>query len=196
MAFGLLSLGAITMGALASSGCSDTVPPDAQGAVSYRIWKGNGQGCIIPAHSSNAPNLGRGQNVTSTSVGEVAAHGQDGAKVRCQVKPNGDGSFMVTGELEFGDVSFSIDTTVSPGQTDADAKVRLQDNHTVSPYAQPVLLLEPPTPACKVEVNKGNFGVDTGWVWGHFTCGSVVDERSPEAMCSAEGTFLFENCDE
>lgn len=194
MAFGLLSLGAITMSALASSGCSDTVPPSAQGAVSYRIWKATGQTCSW-GHSMNAPNLGRGQNVTSTGVGEVAVDGQGGAKVKCQVKPSGD-SFMVTGELELGNIAFSIDATVAPGQTDAEAKVRLQDNITVSPYAQPVLLLDPPPAPCKVDVKAGKYGVDAGWVWGHFSCNAVVDERSPDAVCSAEGTFIFENCDE
>lgn len=195
MALSLLSVGAIAISALASSGCSDTVPPPAQGALSYRVWGATGQGCLVQNHSSNAPNPGRGQNVTSTGVGSVAVDGENGAKVSCRV--SGDGtSFSVTGELTLGDVSFSVSTQLSPGDKEADGKIRLQDNLTANVYAQPATLLDPPTPPCKIDISKGNYDVGTGWVWGHFMCDSIVDERSPDAFCSAEGTFLFENCDE
>lgn len=195
LASSLLTMGAIAIGALASSGCSDSVPPPPQGALSYRIWKGLGQGCFVHNHQTNAPNAGRGQNVTSTGVAEVAVDGENGAMVKCRA--SGDGStFTVTAELMYGDVSFSLDTQLSPGDKEAEGKVRIQDNHTATPYAQPAALLDPPTAPCKIDIAKGNFGVGTGWVWGHFSCDSIVDERSPDAFCSAEGTFLFENCDE
>lgn len=199
MAFSLLSVGAIAVSALASSGCNDTVPPSAQGALSYRVWKATGQGCFVPAHSANAPDLGRGQNVTGTSVGATAVDGRDGARIQCQVKPQGDSSYIVTAELDLGDVSFSLDSIVAAGQADASGSVRLQDNNTVAAYVQPALLLDPPTAPCKVSVQaKKNqqYGIEKGWVWGTFICDNIVDERSPEAFCSAEGTFLFENCDE
>lgn len=195
MALSLLNLGAIAVGALVSTGCTESVPPPPQGAISYRFWRAGGQGCIVGGHAFSAPDTGRGQNVTSTGVGQVAVDGENGAKVSCRV--SGDGAtFSVTGELMLGDISFSIDTQVSPGDKEADGKVRLQDNITASTFAQPAPLVEPPTAPCKVDISRGNFGVGSGWVWGHFICDNIVDERNPGAFCSAEGTFIFENCDE
>lgn len=196
IAFSLLTLGAIAAIPLATTACGDSVPPPAQGALSYRMWKANGQGCFIAAHSINAPNTGSGQNVTGSHVGEVAVDGQNGAKISCKVRAEGDG-FAVTADLDLGDASFSLDATVRPGDSEAQGSIHLQDNHTVATYGQPARLLEGQTGPCKIDVKTGKlYGIDSGWIWGKFSCGELVDERSPDALCSGEGTFLFENCDE
>lgn len=196
LALGSLTMGVTALTALALSGCGDTIPPDSQGAVSYQISrppppeKSCGQ-----SHSGNAPDLGKGQNITSTGVGEVAVDGQNGARIRCQVKPEGS-SFSVAADLLLGDISFSLTTTVSPEDTEAEGTVRLQDNLTASPLSQPAYV-DPPTQPCKIDVRSGrNYGVGPGWIWGHFVCDRILDERSPGGHCSAEGTFLFDNCDE
>lgn len=198
VAFGLFGMGAIVMTALASFGCSDTVPPPAQGAVSYHFTKAAGQSCFVNPHFSNAPDLGKGQNVTASNVGEVAVDGQNGAQIKCHVKAQGS-AYDVGAEFDLGNVSLSLATTIADGQSDAEGSVSLQDHHTQTPYIQPAKMADPPTAPCKfsVKAQKGqSLGVASGWIWGHFICDKILDERSPEGVCTAEGTFLFENCDE
>ena len=171
-----------------SAGCSDPVPPPAQGAASIHVGQRTGQNCPTLAHLANAPDPPRGQsqNVSATEVKNKAVD-REGAQVRCKVKPAG-GSFQVEASISVGNVSFSVDTTVADGQSNAQGSATEQDAETE------VTLTSQDVP-CTIGVKGNELGVAAGRIWGKIECTKVVDARSPGNECAIDyGFFLFENC--
>lgn len=200
LAWNSVALAVIAAGSIVASGCSDPVPPPAQGAVTYRMYKAGTQNCQIPPHTSNAPSApaGTGTNVTGTNKGNEAVDGDNGAKVKCKVAAAG-AAFDVNATIQVGTVSFAMNTTIADQQEGVDGTVDVNDNQTQASYLQPVTYAKPPTPPCKFSVKPASgegYGAASGRIWGKFTCDQAMDTQNPGSSCSIEGTFVFENCDQ
>src|SRR5262245_50264202 len=102
-------LGAIALLGI-SAGCSDPIPPAAQGAVSLYMGPAQGGTCSAGSHYVNAPYVARGgQQTTGKLVPGKAVDGEGGSSVSCSVKPNG-------GKYSFS-ASISVPAVDTTGKT-------------------------------------------------------------------------------
>jgi hypothetical protein len=144
-------------------------PPDAGG------------GCDI-ARPYTA-NIGGPPNSSRADPGMRAIDGVEVADIRCRV--SGNGTFNLNLSAEKSAAVFSlVDGTVTGGSGTA----------TIS-MAGPGTSATPLAGACQLDVSKQPFQVAPGKIWAGFVCASVSSPAQPGA-CSAQGEFLFENCDE
>ncbi len=188
----------------ALAGCSDPVPPPAQGAVSFDM---GGSGCPV---SSSAADLHLGQ-VSPTATSPLV-DGETGT-VSCRVAPK-SGGFEVRLQVGFGlDEGFNLNGLVVPGQT-TDVFVSLRTAQTKSNYQSapvggcPNVDCGQPCrvsfPAAADPSAPATIGVSAGRIWAAVDCPTLLDPNSGDAgaVCSipsfsgVPGYFAFENCDE
>jgi hypothetical protein len=169
-------------------GCSDPVPPPAQGAVMYRFTTTDGASkCGVPTFIED--DLG----IVSENERSPRQDGADGYKINCTVKQAGNG-FRVNANI-----------TVVPGQV-TQGKISLFAENTQAAYLVDPGTADAPGILCDywVGAEGSSFSVGPGQVWGAFNCPLLIDPRNVDSQCAIRGQepttpggyFTFQNCAE
>jgi hypothetical protein len=155
--------------------------PPAKGGSHFAVTSG---GCNVAA---SFPIPIGGQPVSSTYLGARVEDGAQGASVDCRVVRSGDG-FAFDGNVQEDARAFTIIANVAPDDADGYA-----GSGTVwhTDPASPALYSD--DGACAVTVLP-NQDIAPGRVWGNFQCATVSAPNQPGIACSAQGSFVFENC--
>jgi hypothetical protein len=184
--------------ALGALGCSDPVPPPAQGAfwANVKSVSPTPAGKMCPSGTSltfDVPAVDPLLNETldADTYQHHKIDGEDQAEVSCTVK--GGGTFTVEGTIKLGAKSLSISNGTIGDNKKGTARITLQDS------AMPGFsgALSAPTASCVIDAAAAagnNFQVKPGSIWAHFECPSV--EQAPSGYCKAEGFFVLENCNQ
>jgi len=178
-----IGLSAVALLAYGTIGCTDSPSPAAKGGSHFATTSG---GCNV---ISGFPIPAEGQPTSSTTLGERVEDGKDGAIVSCRVVSSG-GGFAFNGSVQSGARAFSIIANVAPDESGGQSGTG-SVRHT-DPNSPPLVSDDS---ACDVTVLP-NQDIAPGRVWGNFRCPAVSANNQPDVTCSAEGSFVFENCDQ
>ena len=141
-----------------------------------------GDGCDVRASGYTAF-IGGPPNSSRADPGMRAIDGVEFADIRCKI--SGSGPFNLSLSAAKSAAVFSlIDGTVAGGSGSA----------TIS-MAGPGTGDAPLSGACQLDVSTRPFQVVPGNIWASFVCPSVGNPTQP-GSCSAQGEFVFENCDD
>ena len=186
--------------ALGALGCSDPVPPPAQGAfwANVKSVSPAPAGKMCPSGASltfDVPVVDPSKIPPETLDTDTYLHklidGEDSAKVSCAVK--GKSSFTVEGTIQLGNKSLAISSGTLGADKKGTARITLRDSGTPGFSGA----LSAPSANCTIDAAAAagnNFQVKAGSIWGRFDCPSV--EQAPSNYCKAEGFFVLENCDQ
>jgi len=188
--------------ALGALGCSDPVPPPAQGAfwASVKSVSPPPAGKSCPSGASltfDVPTVDpqaippKPTQLDADNYQVKIVDGEAQAQVNCAVK--GKSSFTVEGTIQLGNKSFSISNGTLGADKKGTGRITLRDGGTPGFSGS----LSSPSATCTLDAAGApgnNFQVKAGSIWGHFDCQSV--EQSPSDYCKADGFFVFENCDQ
>jgi len=192
--------------ALGAIGCSDPVPPPAQGAFIAEVRSGvAGRQCPsgasitydVPVVSPTDPSADcqkRGFTSCKLDADTYLHHvinGEDGVEASCSVK--GKGPFTFEGQVRSGGQGIAI----SGGTLGADGKgtARITLTKTNMPGFSSALSSAPA--GCTIQATldeKGKLQAKAGSMWASYTCPVVLHE--PGEGCTATGYFVLENCDQ
>jgi hypothetical protein len=196
----LVALAAAACSAVA--GCSDPVPPPAQGAASFEM---GGSGCNVRSAREDLK-LGAVDAQRATPLVD-----RETGTIFCRVAPKG-GGFDVSLSIASGGDSFNLSGLVVP-DTSTEVLVSLKTSGTVTDYqsappggcaetdcGQPCRVSFPASP----DPAAPTFGVRAGRLWAAFECPTLTDARNTEqtGTCSVPsfsgqpGYVVVENCDE
>ena len=193
-----------------AAGCSSSVSPASQGALSvYLNAPSNsmvGTSCAPGAHWINVPfSSAGGQQINASNKGNLAVDGVAEMGVSCTVKDNGSGGFNVSGTMKSPafdpqgnrrptSTLVTFRTTVAPGQAGAVGELTLQDDKT-----GPGAIYQ--SSACIYSVHPvqatDHLEVAPGKMWAQVTCPMFRDMSSSDAgaVCQIESGFIvLENC--
>jgi hypothetical protein len=141
-----------------------------------------GAGCDV-SRSGYVANIGGPPNSSRADPGMRSIDGVEFADIRCRV--SGSGPFNLSLSAAKSAAVFSlVDGTVAGGSGSA----------TIS-MAGPGTGSAPLSGVCQLDTSRRPFQVAPGNIWASFVCPSVGNPTQPGA-CSAQGEFVFENCDE
>jgi hypothetical protein len=182
--------------ALGSIGCSDPVPPPAQGAFIASVNSVSpapvGKACPAgAAFTYDVPSI-RATMPTEVLDENTYLHktidGEGGSSVRCSVKAGG-GGFTFSGEISLGTRGLELSDGVLGADKKGTARVFVINGEKLSsPLISPMAncLIDASTSANTAHQVK------PGSMWAHFSCPSV--ESPPSDYCRVEGTVVLENC--
>ena len=184
--------------ALGALGCSDPVPPPAQGAFWANVTSVSPQ----PAGKSCPSGASLTFDVPAANLNAIPSEtldqdtyklrkidGEDQAEVSCSVK--GGSSFTFEGTIKLGARALSITNGTIGDDKKGTARITVQANGTPGFSGA----LSSPSANCVIDAAPApgnNFQVNPGHIWAHFQCASV--EQMPSDLCKAEGFFVLENC--
>lgn len=196
--------------ALGALGCSDPVPPAAQGAFIAEVRSGvAGRQCPsgasitydVPAIAATDPSADcqkRGFASCRLDADTYLHHvinGEDGVEASCSVK--GKSTFTFEGQVRDGGQGIAI----SGGTLGADGKgtARITLTKSNSPGFSNALSSAPG--ACTVQAmlqrlpdGQMKLQAKAGSMWASYSCPVVLHE--PGEGCTASGYFVLENCDQ
>lgn len=182
--------------ALAGVGCSDPVPPPAQGAFIARITavsptplgKSCPSGTAFSYDVPDVPDSAPTEELSPNTYLHKIIEGEGGGAVSCRV--SGDGAAF-EGRIAIPDKGKSLE--IRSGTLGADRKGTARI--AVGNSAELSTTLSSPMANCKIDAQaSGNrLEVAPGRIWATFDCPSV--ESPPSDYCAARGTFVLENCD-
>jgi hypothetical protein len=189
----------VAFGAL---GCSDPVPPPAQGAFLANVRSVSppqaGKSCpsgasltfdvpaVDPAAIPPKPTRLDADNYQVKII-----DGEDQAEVSCSVK--GGGSFTFEGSIKLGARALAISNGTIGADKKGTASIALRASGTPGFSGT----LSAPSANCVIDAAQApgtRFEVAPGRIWAHFQCPSV--EQPPSDSCQADGYFVLENCDQ
>jgi hypothetical protein len=186
--------------ALGALGCSDPVPPPAQGAfiASVSSVSPAPAGKMCPSGAAltyDVPAIDPAAIPPQALDADTYLHkiidGEDSSTVRCTVK--GSSSFTFSGRISLGGKALEVSNGTLGADKKGTARVTLTKSST--PGFSNSLSSEPA--GCQIDAapaNGNNFQVKPGSMWAHFNCPAVMHE--PSDYCKADGFFVFENCDQ
>ncbi len=157
--------------------------PAARGGSRFAVTSG---GCNV---ATAFPIPAEGDATSRIVLGSRVEDGVDGASVTCRVVTSGDG-FAFDGNVQEGSRAFTIIANVAPD--DAGGHTGIGTVWHTDPNSP---ALNSDDGACTVTVLP-NQDIASGRVWGNFQCATVSANNQPGIACSAEGSFVFENCEE
>jgi hypothetical protein len=181
---------------LVALGCSDPVPPPAQGAVTLYLGQP-----VVHVDQMTCPVSGQAYQIgatdsktkailapTASDPGQSVISGESGSTISCSVR-GGGGNFTFSGSLHAvtpqGDlvsVSFS-NGTVGPDFT---------GTADVSVYTPQLSGTFSSTSSCAITVK--NQQVKGGSIWATFSCGQIASPPSGLCGIDASSAIVFENC--
>jgi hypothetical protein len=184
----------VAVGAL---GCSDPVPPPAQGAFIARINSVSPApaGKMCPAGAAFTydvpavdPKLIPPKTLDADTYAFKIIDGEDSSTVSCSI--TGGSTFTFSGRISLGGQAIEV----SNGMLGADKKGTALITVTNTAHLSSSLAARAENP-CTVNAAAAadnNFQVRAGSMWASFNCPAV--EHQPTDYCKAEGFFVFENC--
>jgi hypothetical protein len=178
-----IGLSAVALLAYGTIGCTDSPSPAAKGGSHFATTSG---GCNVV---SGFPIPAEGQPTSRTSLGSRVEDGKDGASVDCRVVSSGEG-FSFDGHVQSGSRAFTVIANVGPAETGG-----FVGTGTVWHTDPNSPALSSDSDACEVTVLP-NQDIASGRVWGNFVCPAVSANNQPDVSCRAEGSFVFENCEQ
>jgi hypothetical protein len=162
-------------------------PPAAQGAVAYSLKALSpvppGKSCPTSSFTAELPANGGLDGDTYLSK---VVDGEGAASVMCRV--SGTSTFELSGEVRALGRGLLIQ-----GELGADRRGVGQITITDSEHLSGSLT----GTSCTLDAQQGdgnNFQINTGLVWGGFSCATV--EAAPSTACGASGYFVLENCEQ
>lgn len=181
--------------ALLSWGCSEPVPPAAEGATTVH-WLTSNPSCrarepfdaVIGATNSN-------ENL------DLRKDTVEGMKIFCRVTENG-GSLNAEGSLQLRDVTldFAVNNVPSAASEDSPALGHISISAIQTAGG---LYTSPNTNPCKFYFENKQIGQSAaGKFWVQFTCAELVDaSTSPPSVCGTQAganaaTLAVQNCDQ
>jgi hypothetical protein len=182
---------------LAALGCSDPVPPPAQGAVTLYLGQPivhvDQMTCPVTAQTYQ---VGATDSKTKTVLaptmsdpGQSVISGEGGSSISCSVT-GGGGNFKFSGTLSAitpqGD---KISIQFANGQVGSD----FTGTADVSVYT-PQLLAGFSGTNCAISVQGQPKQVKGGSIWATFSCAQIASPPSGLCGISAASTIVFENC--
>jgi len=185
---------------LAALGCSDPVPPPAQGAVTLYLGQTvthvDGRTCPVTSTYQVAGKDSTTKMIaapTTTDPGMSVISGQSGSTISCSVK-GGKGNFTFSGNLygitPQGD---AVSISVSGGTIGADNTGTAQ----VAIRTPQLSTTVESTMPCKFTILNGSTGpqIKGGSMWASFSCDEL--DAAPSYACgvNSSSTIVFENCD-
>lgn len=176
---------------MAITGCSDPVPPPAQGAVQLKVSSLPTAEIAEGEKNCNFPGIDFALGTVNVTSRTSVTDGTNGTAVHCRVAPRGAG-FDVSASIDKGDDSFSVSGFVQSGQdTEGDVTLSLQQTSTL--LGSKI--------KCTVSVARTDaapsLAVGPGRVWAKVECTKLsVNGFSPPQYCRAAGVFVFESCEE
>jgi hypothetical protein len=192
--------------ALGALGCSDPVPPPAQGAFIAEVRSGvAGRQCPsgasitydVPAIAATDPTPQCQQRPATSCKLDADTYlhhvinGEDGVDVSCSVK--GKSTFTFEGQVRSGGQSIAISGGTLGADGKGTARITLAKSNT--PGFSNALSSAPG--ACTIQAMVGPDGklqAKGGSMWASYTCPVVLHE--PGEGCAASGYFVLENCDQ
>jgi len=183
-------------------GCSDPVPPAAQGAISLHLaTPASGLICSPGPHWANVPDDPLKPPQTSgDSGGKRAVDGEGGMSVACTVRQEGD-TYTVTAALKSPahdlmgrsvDVtSINLSVKIKEDQEDAIGRVLLFDDRTQVSYGSSDC-----TFSVKPTGGASQLAIHPGRAWGQITCRNLTDPSNVSTpSCDVDRAFfVIENC--
>lgn len=186
--FALSSLGLAS--ALAVS-CSDPPSPPAQGALTIIVQPLGGGSCLSHAQLTAPVDFDVYTNLTCNVAEDscqpndlVVVDGADGVDLSCTVASDGDG-YRVAGSLRLpGIVDFGVASNAPLREGANPGGIQVFEWASATGESQS-------DPACDVTIRK----IQGGAILANFSCGAFGKQTSAsEPACSAQGSFILENC--
>ena len=179
-----LVIAGATLLAVASTGCSEPVPPASQGAF-VAAFQAPGS-CGKDIHNEQ---IGYAD---STEIRDLKKNGAGGAQIFCAVQSAG-GGFDIEAELKLFSTNLRVNIEGMPSTATVDSPhpgtVTYQTQKTVKPYTSPL-----DTPCDFWLVNDQE--VAPGRVWAQFSCESIEDVGTNTICALGESTLAMQNCDQ
>lgn len=181
----------VAAGAALSAGCSDGVPPAAEGA--YRVkFVSNGGSCTLKTHDDAVG------HVTDDNFGLIK-DGTQATDVTCLVIDEG-GSFyaegIISGENGARSLQFSV-AGLKPGQTADDpafGRASFLSKATLEPF------ISPNEEPCRFWFASGKQQVAAGRLWVSFHCPVITNGGREcglgQAPPQVPATIAVQNCDQ
>ncbi len=184
----LLTLAAIA--AVASTACSEAVPPASEGGYIVEFITPNtlGKTCAVTNDFVHSGEVGYAD---SKEIRSLLKDTVRGAIIQCAVTPNGAG-FTAAGILDNGaghHLDFKIDS-VTAGMP-AQGTIGFRSAKTVNTYRSPS------GKPCTFSFSAAQAPqLAAGRIWIDFKCSDVVDVSRDSACSIASGTVAMQNCDQ
>jgi hypothetical protein len=174
-------LGMTAVLALASTGCSEPVPPASKGAF-YLSFLSNGGDCKVAGHQSQVG------GVTAKERQDLKTDTVKGAQIYCGVFDNG-GTFDIEGSIRLEDRSLGLSIRgLSAGSTEA-APASGSLNYSSSETGGSSFSSK----SCTFFFREQE-GVAAGRFWADFRCDNFVG--GPSTCAVNFGTVALENCEQ
>jgi hypothetical protein len=185
-----LACGAIM--AFTCVGCSEPVPPAAEGA-SIVFWRGSGTGggtCRV-----QEVHQGRIGYADASELRDLRRDAEGGASINCAI--GGSGTFNVDGQMSLDGMSLHVTINgIGPGTTEADPALGAISYANVPTSGKPYV-------STQDEPCRFWFAPDTqqevaaGRLWVQFGCSQIIDASS-DSSCGIENnsTIALQNCDQ
>lgn len=171
----------MAFGNLILAGCSDPVPPPAQGAFTATF--GNSPDVVCPAINPS-PVIGVG--MISEKEKAMVIDGENGAAVSCKVVPSGSTFVVQNASISQGSTSITLNVVVG-SDAEAEGKVSLKGPNTDKGAYVPVN-----GSTCTFSLIEGG----EGRIWLKFDCPTMERAGQIGAACSVQnGIAAFESCE-
>lgn len=179
-------------------GCSDPVPPSAEGALTTSISESRdtSQSCTSPRGPMSVGEQSTVLIGNSPGTGRIV-DGENGS-LNCTVASTGTG-FRISASIDADALEkngagvpyhqeFSLNATypaLTPHATGATASISSTDTNTQANRADG---------ACTLDVISLGSDGSGGALFADFVCENFVDGNTPGAGCRMTGTIVLENC--
>ena len=182
-------------------GCSDPVPPAAQGAISLHLATPNsGLICSPGPHWANVPDDPKKPPQTNGDIGgKRAVDGEGGMTVQCKVQQGGD-TYTVTATLESRRVISPGGPSTTRASTSASrskrAKTTPRGAFGSSTTRRSCLRVDRLHLLGEAQRRASQLAIHPGRAWGQVTCRNLTDPSNASTpSCDVDRAFfVIENC--
>jgi hypothetical protein len=180
--------GLVCVAALSCFGCSEAVPPAAEGAFTlvFQSVGTGGESCNIGPHNAQ---LGY---TDSTKNSELKKDTIAGAQIFCRVMDSG-GEFEAQGYMELGATHLNYTVSNLSGANTASSPAL---GHVSYRSVDTVRLYTSPGDAKCEFFFDNDQEVAAGRVWMQFSCPQIANAASNSSCAISLGTIAMQNCDQ
>jgi hypothetical protein len=180
-------IGMLTLGAVACTmlGCSDPVPAAASAGLTIDIG-------VCPAQMPQAKLGNPSPDSRVNQLGKPVFSGEAGTTVNCRVTAEGD--IFANVQSSSTSIGFRVQGKIDPADGHGTATIGLRAAGISDYVTQPADAEDNPCPIDVVSSPGGERHFKAGAIWAKFTCTNM--EFKPSTLCSANGEFAFQRCDQ